>query len=285
MPVYRDYDQAQLDAQYNLRLRHPDFQDFFDRNEQESERVRRIYPCDLDIPYGESKGEKLDIFPAQSPDSPVQLFIHGGYWQLLDKRDYCFVAEPFVEAGCMVVVINYTLAPDADMHEIVRQSRAAVAWTYENARTYNGDPSRIYISGHSAGGHLVAMMMETDWASAWGLPADLVKGGCAVSGIFDLEPIRLSYLNQAVGMDAQVSERNSPLYHLPRGVAPLIISVGALETDEFLRHALEFSTALKNAGHPYEHLVLPDQHHFSMVQELGKEESPLTKAIFRQMSL
>jgi arylformamidase len=279
------YNRTELDAQYNLRLRHPDFQNFLDQNEHESERVRQTYPCRLDIPYGRRFGERLDIFPAERPNAPIHLFIHGGYWQMLDKKSHSFIAEPFIKAGCAVVVINYTLAPEADMDEIVRQSRAAIAWTFNNARTFNADPSRIYLSGHSAGGHLVAMMMATDWMDEWGLAADPIKGGCAISGIFDLEPIRLCYLNEAIGMDKQASRRNSPIYHLPKGAAPLIVSVGSLETDEFLRHASEFSTALEDAGHPYECLVLPGHHHYSVVQELGKEKSILIDAIFRQMSL
>ncbi len=283
--VYMKYDQTGLDAQYNLRVRHPDFQNFFDQNELESERVRRAFPCQLDIAYGEKSGERLDIFPAQRPNSPVQLFIHGGYWQNLDKKGHSFVAEPFARVGYAVVVINYTLAPQADMDEIVRQNRAAIAWTYHNARGFNGDPSRIYLSGHSAGGHLVAMMMATDWTDAWNLPVDPIRGGCAISGIYDLEPIRLCYLNEALGMDEGVCRRNSPIHHLPRSKKDLIISVGSLESDEFLRHASAFSTALKDAGHAHTYRVLSGHHHFSIVQELGRIESPLTQTVLRQMTL
>ena len=285
MSVYMEYDRAGLDAQYNLRPRHPDFQDFLDRYEQESERVRKSYPCQTDIAYGEKDGERLDIFPAAKPNAPVQLFIHGGYWQMLDKKINRFVAEPFVKSGCAVVLVNYTLAPQAGMDEIVRQNRAAIVWTYNNASTFNGDPTRIYLSGHSAGGHLVAMMMCTDWSDGWEVPADIIKGGCCISGIFDLEPIRLCYLNEALGMDAEVSRQNSPVYHLPKGSGPLIISVGSLETDEYLRHASEFSNALDDAGYPCDEITLPGHHHYSIVLELGKVESPLTKAVFRQMSL
>ncbi|MCI0525821.1 MAG: alpha/beta hydrolase, partial [Nitrospira sp.] len=179
MIIYKNYDQAALDAQYNLRRRHPNFQDYFDKNEQKSERVRQALSCQLDIAYGNRPGERLDVFPAPELNAPVHLFIHGGYWQFLDKRSHDFVAEPFVAIGCTTVVINYDLAPSVGIDEIVRQVRAALAWTYQNINTFNGDPSQIYISGHSAGGHLVAMAMVTDWEKDWNLPANLVKGGCA----------------------------------------------------------------------------------------------------------
>lgn len=285
MLVYKNYDQVALDAQYNLRSRHPNFQDYFDKNEQESERVRQAFPCQLDIAYGNAPGEKLDVFPASQPQAPVHLFIHGGYWRALDKKSHDFIAEPFIKAGCTVVVINYDLAPQVGIDEIVRQCRAALAWTYRNISTFNGDPSRIYISGHSAGGHLVAMMMATDWKADWDLPADLIKGGCAISGLFDLEPLRLTYLNEDLRMDEEVARRNSPIYHLPRGKRSIIIAVGGLETEEFLRHSAEYATTLKNAGYPIEHVILPHDNHFSIIQGLGKISNPLTQAIFKQMSI
>jgi arylformamidase len=280
------YDRSELDTQYNLRLRHPDFQGFFDQNEAESERVRRSYACMLDVPYGGKPGERLDFFPASKPGSAVHLFIHGGYWQMLDKRSHSFVAEPFIQAGCAVVVINYTLAPLAHMDEIVRQSRAAVAWAFHHARDFNGDPSRLYLSGHSAGAHLTAMMMVTDWATDWGFPHAPIKGGCAISGIFDLEPIRLCYLNQALDMDREVARRNSPIHHMKALSRPLIVAVGALETREFLSQATGFAAAGAADGDCLcEHMVLHGLHHYSILQELGKTESELTQAVFRQMAL
>lgn len=283
--MYRNYDRAALDAQYNMRRRHSDFQHYFDRNEQESERVRRILPCRLNVPFGDKPGEKLDVFPAPQPEAPIQLFIHGGYWQAIDKSSHSFVAEPFVAAGCAVVVINYTLAPEAHMDQIVQQNRKALVWTYHNASSFNGDSSRIYMSGHSAGGHLVAMMMATDWTAEGDLPVDLIKGGCAISGLFDLEPIRLCYLNEALGMDEEAARNNSPIYHLPRGAGPIIVAVGSLETEEFLRHSAGYAAALKDAGYPHEHTVLTGLNHFDIVQELGKTDSPLTQTILKQMSM
>ncbi|MDH4249363.1 MAG: alpha/beta hydrolase, partial [Deltaproteobacteria bacterium] len=164
MSLYLNYDRAALDAQYFLRGRHKDFQQHLDRYESESARTVAALGCRRNVPYGPSPEETLDVFPARTPGSPVQVFIHGGYWQAQDKRSYSFVAGPLVAAGAAAVVINYALAPTVGLDEIVRQVRAAVAWTVLHAREFNGDPERIHVSGHSAGGHLTAMMLITDWA-------------------------------------------------------------------------------------------------------------------------
>lgn len=283
--LYRNYDYDGLDAQYRLRARHLDFQDYLDQWDRESQRVRAALSCRLDIPYGDKPGERLDVFPAAKPNAPVQLFIHGGYWQNLDKKGHDFVAEPFVARGCAVVVVNYTLAPQAAMDEIVRQNRAALVWTHRHASSFNGDPSRIYISGHSAGGHLVAMLMATDWKTEGGLPADVIKGGCAISGLFDLEPIRLCYVNDALKMNEEDARRNSPIRHLPRGNAPLIVTVGGQETDEFIRQSADFAATLRDAGYPVEYLLLPQHHHFTIIQDFANPQSALTRAVYRQMGV
>lgn len=283
--MYREYTQEQLDTQYNLRARHPEFQDHFDRWEQESEQVRARLRCNLDIAYGDSPRQTVDIFPAQAEGAPVNVFIHGGYWQALDKNFFSYMAEPVVAAGAVLVQVGYDLAPQVGMDEIVRQVRQSLVWVFRNAASFNGDSARLYVSGHSAGGHLTAMMMGTDWESEGDLPSDLVKGGCAVSGLFDLEPIRLCYLNEVVGMDEDVARRNSPVEHLPARGAPLIAAVGGGETEGFLRQNSEFSAAWRSKGFPVEEMVLPGLNHFTIVEELGKMESPLIRAILKQMSL
>ena len=146
------------------------------------------------------------------------MFIHGGYWQALDRKDFSFVAERLVEAGAAVALVGYDLAPAVDMDTIVGQIRAAIAWLYRNADAHGFDPDRICLAGHSAGGHLAAMALATDW-TAFGLPADLVKGVCAISGVFDLEPIRLCYLNEVVRLDAEQARRNSPVLLPPQTAA------------------------------------------------------------------
>jgi arylformamidase len=223
------------------------------------------------------------------------VFIHGGYWRAMDKADFRYVAEGLVPAGAMVAVVNYALVPSVDIDEIVRQNRAALAWLWHHAADYGGDPNRIFVSGHSAGGHLTAMMMATDWPGFdRALPKDLVKGGCAISGVFDLEPVRLCYLNDDMGMDEATAARNSPIWLLDRMTpAPLILCVGGIETDEFHRQQADFaaawaaawSAAPPPAGAPLTVVDAPGMHHFVVVDELAKAESPLNRAVRDQMSL
>src|SRR5262249_55797717 len=153
---------------------------------EESEAVRRARACTLDIAYDV---ETLDLFPAEKMPAPCLLFIHGGYWQALDKSDFSYLVPPFQDARVVGAVGNNTLAPEAKIDEIVRQNRAAVAWLHHHAGEHGIDPERIHVAGHSAGGHLTAMVLATDW-TAFGLDHNPVRGACAISGLYDLEPIR-----------------------------------------------------------------------------------------------
>ena len=173
--------------------------------------TRAALPGGRDVAYGDLPVETLDIFPAERHDAPILIMIHGGYWYSLDKHHDSFVAEGCRPHGVATVVINYGLAPDYRMDEIVRQNRAAAAWVWRNAASIGGDPRRIHALGQSAGGHLAAMLLATDWpAFGSGLPADLVKSAVSISGIYDLEPIRLCYLNDKVGMDADGGAAEQP---------------------------------------------------------------------------
>ena len=283
--VYKQYDQQQLDAEYKLRTRHPDFQDYFDWYERESARVRGVLESRPDTPYGDHPLQAVDVFPARKPGSPVHVFIHGGYWQGLDKRFFDYPAEPFVSAGAAFVSVNYELAPAVDIDQIVSQCRAALDWCRTNAASFNGDPDRIYLSGHSAGGHLTLMLVLSDWMGSQGPVTHVVKGACAISGVFDLEPIRLCYLNEVLKLNPDSARRNSPLYHLGRQGPPLIAAVGGGETNEFRRQNGMLATAWRARGLACEELTLPRLHHFSIMQELVRPDSSLTRAMLNQMGL
>ncbi|MBM3487039.1 MAG: alpha/beta hydrolase [Alphaproteobacteria bacterium] len=280
--VFLQYDQVGLDAQYDLRARVPDTAYHLRFRETESARVRGALTCRLDLAYGAHAGERLDVFPADRRGAPALVFIHGGYWRGSDKSDASYMAPDFVAAGVTVVTVNYALAPVVAMDEIVRQNRAALAWVWRNAATLGIDRDRIHVAGHSAGGHLTAMMLATDWAAFDAdLPRDLVKGACALSGIYDLEPIRLSFLNADVRLDRESARRNSPIHLAPHCAAPLILSVGALETEEYHRQEARFAAAWRAHLPALDIVAAPDCHHYNIVPWFGRAGTALFEAMHR----
>jgi arylformamidase len=281
--VFRHYDQAALDREYDNRGKVADFADYMERYKAASAALWDSPDCRLDVAFGPGADETLDIFPA-GDNAPIHIFIHGGYWKMLSKNEFSYVANAFVPKGVTTVVINYGLIPAVSMDELVRQCRAAVAWTWRHAASFGGDPGHIYVSGHSAGGHLTAMLMATDWPSfEQGLPADLVKGGCGISGLYDLEPIRLCFLNDDLKLTPQEAARNSPVRLSRHYPAPLLLPVGALEGPEYLRQSNDLATAWDDQGSAPQVLVMADMNHFSIVEQLNRPDSELALAIHRQM--
>ena len=288
-PIYRDYDQDALDLQYNARAAVPDHAPLIEAWTSDSVRARQDLPCRLDVAFGPSPTEILDIFPADpataSGAAPVQVFFHGGYWRAFHKDDFSFVARAFAAKGAVVVVVNYALIPTVDMDELVRQCRAALAWVHRNAASFGGDAGRLFVSGHSAGGHLVATMLDTDWPAFDGLPGDIVKGGFSVSGLFDLEPIRLSFLNEELSLSADDVARHSPLRLEPRVAAPLVLAVGGGEGEEFHRHGSELAAAWGAKGWDCRVMEMAGLNHFSILEGLRDPESALAQAIHGQMGI
>ena len=281
--VYGNYTQEELDLEYDMRRRCPHFAETFAAMDVHNKRTIANYESRIDVPFGESAGEKLDIWPGRG-GSPILLFIHGGYWRAFDKDMFSFVAERFVEAGACVVLNNYDLCPDVTMDEITRQNRAALAWIYKNAGAFGGDPGRIHVTGHSAGGHLTGMLMATQW-SEWGLPFDVVNGAVPVSGLFDLEPLRRSYLNADLRMDEEETRRNSPIHHIPKWMPPTVVAVGGGETDEFRRQSRIYTDACRAAGFEVSYLEVGNHDHVNTAGEYRNRLSPLTAVLFAQMGL
>ena len=284
--IYRGYDRAALDAQYNNRARIPEYVDYFERWLAWSAETRAALPGGRDVAYGDLPVEILDIFPAERHDAPILIMIHGGYWYSLDKHHDSFVAEGCRPHGVAAVVINYGLAPDYRMDEIVRQNRAAAAWVWRNAASIGGDPRRIHALGQSAGGHLAAMLLATDWpAIGSGLPADMIKSAVSISGIYDLEPIRLCYLNDKLGMDEAEAQRNSPVAQRYPVSAPLMLVSGDIESDEYERQAGDMAAVWEAHGYPLSRLELPGYNHFTMADQLRDPDSDLTRAVMAQMGV
>lgn len=284
--IYREYDQEALDAEYNLRPLWSDVPEVIAHRENESAAVRSRIPGRLNIAYGSEPKETLDVFPPSNgrAGAPALIYIHGGYWQMSDKDDTTYIAPAFLDAGIAFITLNYTLAPDGNMDVMVEECRRAVAWVHHNAAEIGVDPEQLYLAGHSAGGHLTAMMLATDWSAVDpALPAMPFKGACALSGLYDLEPLRLTYLNDVLGLNAEAAARNSPLYLDPMADIPLILSVGEKETDEFKRHQTELYAAWSAKGLAVEEIPAPDCHHYTIVGHFGDPASALHKAMLNMM--
>lgn len=264
---------AWYDEQYNNRARVADSAAILQHWADASAQARAQLGGSLDVPYGTDASERLDIFPTVPPGAPVLVHIHGGYWRALDKHDQSFVAPPFVAAGALVVVPNYALCPAVSVEHIALQMVRALAWVHRHAAAYGGDPSRIVVSGHSAGGHLAAMLLACDWKSvAPDLPADVVKAALSVSGVFDLEPLRHApFLAPDLKLTAASARRLSPaLMPAPRG--PLVSLVGADESPEFLRQnqliAQAWGPRTVRASE-----AVPGKNHMNVLNELAEPSS------------
>jgi arylformamidase len=276
-------DPAWLDAQYDNRARVPDHPEHFARWREASALARERLSRRLDLRYGDTPAETLDVFPAPRRNAPVLVFIHGGYWRSLDKSDHSFVAPPFVEAGAMVVVPNHGLCPSVSMDTIALQVARAVAWTARHAALYGGDPTHIVVAGHSAGGHLAAMLLCCDWR-AMGLDHDPVRGAVSISGLHDLAPIaRVSFLAPDLRLDPRQAERLSPVRFAPPPL-PLHAFVGGDESTEYLRQADALRAAWGDAAVPV-CTRLPGRNHFSVLQDLGAPGSPLHDSLLGLLAL
>jgi len=287
MAVYRDYDQSGLDDQYDLRRRVADAAEYVAHREAASARVRGAVVCRTDIAYGAGAAERLDVFPPSGSAAartaalaPAVIYIHGGYWQLSDKSDTSFVAPAIGAAGIAFVSLNYALAPAVDMDRIVGQIRSAVAFVWRNSADLGIDRDRMVVAGHSAGGHLAAMAAAADWpAVAPDLPADPIKAVCGISGLYDLEPIRLCYLNDVLGLDAAGAGRNSPIGLAPRIPGPILLAVGGDETDEYHRQQTALAGSWRERGADVREMVVPGAHHYSIIRVLADANSSLCRAV------
>ncbi|MBO1075240.1 alpha/beta hydrolase [Roseomonas marmotae] len=282
--TYRDMDRATLDREYNARATVPDIAPIMAEYRARTEAARRCLSCVLDIPYGPTEPERLDVFPAAGTESPAPVFvyIHGGYWRLLDAADSGFMAPALTAAGICVVVVNYALAPGATLDEIVRQCRAALAWVHGNIAAHGGDPARIHVGGSSAGGHLAAMLAAGgDWPAGFGLPPHPVAGATLLSGLFDLEPLRLCHVNDWMTLDAAAAARNSPaLLPPPRQGMPVVLSVAETETAEFKRQTRDQAGFYARAGCPVTLVPAPPgSNHFDIVFQLCGTATPLGRAV------
>jgi arylformamidase len=277
MPLYRQFaTQEEIDREYSPRLALGDARTdaYFRDYAVESERVRAKLRHEDAAAFGPTPPEHVDIYPAAAANAPVHLFIHGGYWRAFSSKDFAFVAEGLNAHGIAAVLANYALCPEVRIGEIVRQCRAALAWTWKNAKHFGADPNRLTVSGHSAGGHLTAMMLATDWTQ-WGLPADAIKAALPISGLYDLAPFPHSFLQPILRLDDSQVRAESPLQNPVRARCPVLVAVGGAESAEFHRQAEEYVAHLKRAAIAVDYADLGGRDHFNVLDDLAMPEGPL----------
>lgn len=275
--LYRNFaTQEELDAQYDLENTVENISLYADFYAKESEKVRAKLEHRLDVPFGPTLAEHLDLYPA--PDlkhpAPILVYLHGGYWRSRTSKEFGFVARGPASRGVATVLVNYALCPKVTIDEIVRQVRAAVVWTYGNATSFGGDPERIHVAGHSAGGHLTAMLLTTDWEGDYRLPKDIVKGACAISGLFDLAPFPYTFLQPKLQLTWDQALRNSPILHLPDEAPPLIVAYGEDEPPELRRQSEDFFAAWRAKGLTGDLLPLPNKNHYDVIDGFLDAGSP-----------
>ena len=278
-------DKALLARQYNNRELVPDHPQYLGRWAEGSQRARDTMKGYRECRYGEMPGETIDIFPARKGDGSCMMFIHGGYWRSLDKKDFSFLAPAWVDAGVSLAVVNYDLCPKVSMDEIVRQMLRAGRWLWLHAEDYGMDQDRLYVSGHSAGGHLTAMLMCAVWpVFDPRLPKDLWKGGLAISGLYDLRPLlQVDFLQADLRLDEESAERLSPALLPPATRMPVMTCVGGAESGEFLRHNALLGERWRGAFAG--DIPMPGKNHFSVVDGLTDQSSALFQGARKLMKL
>ncbi len=285
--VWRDLDQKTLDDAYDQLIFAPNRDLVLARNVAAAARTRAALGAPQRVAYGPSEHEKLDIFraPGTAP-APVNIFVHGGAWRRGSAADYAHVAEPLVGAGAHAVILDFTNVDLAggDLFPMYRQVSRAIAWVARNAETFGGDRDRLYVSAHSSGAHLAACALSLGWREE-GLTPGFCKGAMLISGMYDLEPVRLSKRSEYVKFTDAMEQDLSAQRHVDGFTMPVIVAHGSGESPEFQRQTRDFFAALKAAGRPAELIVGDNYNHFEIFETLTNPHGLLGRAMLRQMGL
>jgi arylformamidase len=273
-----------MEFQFNPRVSVPEYPELAKVRAAQARKVRESAKSWLNVPYGTSPREQLDIYAADHPGGPVLVYIHGGYWRSGSKEENCNFVPTFTRRGATVVLVEYDLCPQVTVTDIVRQTRASIAWVYRNIIRYSGNPSKLYVAGHSAGGHLTAMALAHDWTQL-GLTNDLLKGAVATSGVYDLNMVMRISVQEQVRMTPEIARLESPLRDPPVVRCPLIVAVGGDEPQGWQSMSADYFHYCKRHGVDAEYLLEPGANHYTMSEHLLDESRPLTKAMLRLMRI
>lgn len=246
-----------------------------------SDAVREPWATHLDVVYDEESGQTLDIFGTGAEPRAVFVFIHGGYWRMLSKRDSAFMAGALARHGIATVAVDYKLAPEVSLAEIVREVRASIAFLWKNGRRYGIDPDRIHVGGSSAGGHLTGAVISRSWHEAFGVPEDVVKSALPISGLFHLGPISQSFVRDWVTLDEQAVRALSPIENLPASGCPIVVAYADGEAGGFKRQSREYDRLWRQAGFSSKLMEIPGRNHFDVILDLADEDTALTQALLR----
>jgi len=284
--VWLDMDQKELDDAYDQAVYAPNREVVIKRCARNSELVRERIGAPKRFSYGPTEIEAVDVFAAKTPNAPVMIFVHGGAWRTGRAAQYHYMAEAFLNAGAHLVVPDFNNVGEVDgsLMTMADQIRRSVAWTVKNAKSFGGDPDRVYVSGHSSGGHWAGVLLTTDWQKL-GLPQDCVKGGVCGSGMYDLKPVRMSARSNYVKFTDETERELSSQRHLDKLVAPVAIVYGNMETPEFQRQNRDFAAAVKAAGKPATLSVMEGYNHFEVMESIGNPYSLFGRAALEIMKL
>jgi arylformamidase len=285
-PVFLNYDQLELDASYDQDYYEPLIGQVAKRLASNSEAVRGRLGAPQRMAYGPSDIEKLHIYRTKAANAPVFVMIHGGSWRTGAAKDYGYPAEVFVNAGAHYVALDFVDIKTAggDLGVMADQVRRAIAWVCKNAASFGGDPQRVYIGGHSSGGHLCGVALITDWPK-FGLPETAVKGGLCMSGMYEMEPVRISWRREFVHFTDQMADAMSAQRHIDKLRAPITVTYGTFETPDFQRQSRDFAAAVKAAGKPVELIEVANYAHLEMAESLSNPYGPNGRAALALMRL
>ncbi len=285
--VWGDYDQVELDAAYDQEAYQPITESTNSRLSWLSSEVRFRRGFPERLVYGDGVDEQLDLYRADATGAPVFVFIHGGLWRYLDAAMSGFAAEMFLDRGAHFAALDFSdvVTLDGDLTRLADQVRRGIAFVARNAESFGGDPDRIFVGGHSSGGHLAAVALVTDWTGAFDLPADVIKGGLCLSGMYDLAPVRLSWRRRYINFTDEMEQTMSPLRHLGQLVCPQTVVYGTLETPEFERQAQDYAAAVQAAGKPVKLVAAPSHHHQDVWESLGNPYGVAGRAALELMGL